>query len=212
MLMTKPSSKPSTPVRDRSPHSMMMTASPGSSMRLATSIFGTPGNTIIGLGGASWLTRRTSLPSCQSANAIASCEPMASPSGRTCDDSTNRCRRRISSTMRARTLTSVAIVIVSGSRIRYPGSVVGVELCVVVGADAGVGCGGALRIFFVDVAQDLLDPVLVRDRFVEPELELGDPTQLQPRADLAAEKAGRSLERARCFLARSGVAEAGVEH
>jgi hypothetical protein len=71
---------------------------------------------------------------------------------------------------------------------------------------------GALRIFFVDVAKNLLNPVLVRDRFVEPELELGDAPQVQTRADLAAEEAGRACERARRLLARIGVAEACVEH
>src|SRR5262245_36797444 len=187
MLMTKPRSNPSTPVRDSSPHAMTMTASPGSSTWLATSIFGTPGNTIIGVGGASWLTRRASLPSCQSANAIASWDPMASPSGRTCDDSTKRCRLRISSAMRARTLTSVAVVIVAGF-------------------------GGALRVLFVNVAQDLLNPILVRDRFVEPEFELGDPAQLQPGADLAAEEAGGPGECARGLLARVGIAQACVVH
>src|SRR5262245_43284642 len=203
MLMTKPWSKPSTPVRDRSPHSMMMTASPGSSMRLATSMFRTPGNTSIGPGGASWLTRRTSLPRSQSANAIASCEPIASPSGRTCDESTKRCRLRISSAMRARTLTSVAVVIVSGYGIRNLGSGLGIRL--------GMALGGAPRVFFVKVAQNLFNPVLVCDRFVEPEFELGDAAQLQPRADLAAEEACGARERTRRLLSRVGIAQACVE-
>jgi hypothetical protein len=83
MLMTKPRSNPSTPVRFRSPHSITMTASPGSSIRADTSTSRTPGKTIIGGGGASRLTTRASLPIARRANAIASCDPIASPSGRT---------------------------------------------------------------------------------------------------------------------------------
>src|SRR5689334_9564801 len=197
MLMTKPRSNPSTPVRVRSPHSMTMTASPGSSMRLATSFLDTPGNTRSGPGGASRLTRRTSLPICHRAYAIASCEPMASPSGRTCDDSTKRCRLRISSATRARADTSVVAVIVTGSGIRNPGSAVGGTLCVLL----------------VNVAKDLLDAVLIRDRFVEPELQLRHAAQVgQSRADLPPEEAGRARQRPRRFLARLLIAKAGVEN
>ena len=45
----------------------------------------TPGNGSTERRRRSRLTTRTSLPSCRSANAIASGEPMASPSGRTCE-------------------------------------------------------------------------------------------------------------------------------
>src|SRR5436190_6909956 len=196
MLMTKPRSNPSTPVRERSPHSMTMTASPGSSMRSATSIFDTPGNTRRGPGGASRFTRRTSLPSCHRANAIASCDPMASPSGRTCEDSTKRWRPRISSAIRARAVTSLAVVLIVPAANR--------EI-------SALGC--ALRVLLMNVSKDLLDAVLVLDRFVEAELNFWDVSQMmQPAADLAAEKSGGALERPRRVLARFLIAEARVEH
>src|SRR4051794_23896638 len=121
---------------------------------------------------------------------------MASPSGRTCEDSTKRCRLRISSAMRARVAVSVAAVaIVSGL------GTVGVALRAF-----------ALRIFFVDVLEDSLDAVLVRDRLVEPELELRHAAKMRDaRADLPAEKAGGAPQRLRRVLARLLIAEAGVE-
>jgi hypothetical protein len=67
MLITNPFSRPATPVRPRSPHSMTITASPGSPTWSVTVMSGTPGKTSIGGGGASRLTTRTSLPRCFSA-------------------------------------------------------------------------------------------------------------------------------------------------
>src|SRR5258705_2510446 len=207
MLITKPRSSPSTPVRVRSPHSMTITASPGSSTRLATSIFVTPGKTEYGPGAGSWFTIRASFPRCHSAWAIANCEPIESPSGRTCDESTKRCLPRISSAIRARMAVSVAApVIVWGSGI----------LAFARRASAGkrvlgFAFGCALRVLLVDVAEDLFDAVLVGDRLVEPELDLRHAPELQPRADLAPEEAGRPLQRARRLGARLLVAEAGVE-
>ncbi len=62
----------------------------------------------------------------------------------------------------------------------------------------------------VQIAEDLLDAVLVHHRLVELELELGNAPQLQALADLAAEKAGRALERLRGLAARSLVAQRRV--
>src|SRR5258705_2397078 len=191
MLITKPRSSPSTPVRVRSPHSMTITASPGSSTRLATSIFVTPGKTEYGPGAGSWFTIRASFPRCHSAWAIANCEPIESPSGRTCEDSTKRCRLRISSAIRARIAVSVAVVVT-----------------------LGVGrwkLGVPLGVLLVDVAEDLFDAVLVGDRLVEPELDLGDAAELQPRAELTPEEAGRALQRARRLRAGLLIAEGRVE-
>jgi hypothetical protein len=70
----------------------------------------------------------------------------------------------------------------------------------------------ALTLLLVQVAKNLLDPVLVRDRFVEPELELRNPTESQAAADLPAEKWRRPLQRPRGFLPGLSVAERGVEH
>ena len=53
-----------------------------------------------GGGAGSALTAIACLPSARSAYAIASCEPIESPSGRECEESTKRRRARIASTMR----------------------------------------------------------------------------------------------------------------
>src|SRR5947207_10913675 len=63
----------------------------------------------------------------------------------------------------------------------------------------------------LEVLQDLFDAVLVLDRFVEPELDLGHPAQAQPAADLAAEKRRGAIERTRRLLPRLLIAERGVE-
>ncbi len=69
---------------------MTIAASNAPSTRAAISISPTPGNALSGPGAASELTMRTSLPIARSANAIASCEPIESPSGRECDEITYR--------------------------------------------------------------------------------------------------------------------------
>src|SRR5512145_1331376 len=150
MLMTKPASSPATPVRDKSPDSITMTASPGSSMRSAISISDTPGNDRSGTGGGSRLTMRASLPSARSAYAMATCDPIASPSGRTWDAITKRRRLRISSAARWSVSDSVAVVVMVAT---------------------------SLAFLFVQVAQNLFDPILVGYGFVEPELELGHASQ-----------------------------------
>ena len=58
------------------------------------------------------------------------------------------------------------------------------------------------RRLLVELLQDLLDAVLVRDRLVEPELELGDAPQLHPAADLAPQERRGAVERLLRVLAR----------
>ena len=92
---------------------------------------------------------------------------MASPSGRACDvdDEALPLADRVGDLAQRR---------LSRGR-RRRGRVVGV-------ASAGVRVGGsarALRLFLVQVAQDLLDAVLVADRLVEAELELRHAPQPQ---------------------------------
>src|SRR5437588_69382 len=82
MLMTNDRSRPSTPVRSRSPHSRTIAASKSPSTRSAISMPATPGNAWRGPGAGSLLTTRTVLPSARSAKPSASCEPIESPSGR----------------------------------------------------------------------------------------------------------------------------------
>src|SRR5688572_17468971 len=179
MLMMNPRSSPATPVRVRSPDSITITQSPGSSVVSAISISPTPGNTRRGGGAGSRLMRRTSLPRWRSAYAIASCDPIASPSGRTWEVSTNRRRFRISSTARARPST-------------WLGAGPPTSLAVVI---VGVAIVRASGFLFMKVAEDLFDAVLVLDGLVEPELDFGNPAQADARADLAAEERRRPLER-----------------
>ena len=75
---------------------------------------------------------------------------------------TNRCRWRIASATCARVASALAIVIVLVGRVLF----------------SGPG-GTALRVFLVQIAQDLLDAILVCHRFVESELELRHAPQLQ---------------------------------
>src|SRR6185436_3595769 len=92
-------SRPATPVRVRSLHSMMIAASKSPSTRSAISMSETPGKAISGAGAGSAFTTRTSWPSARSANAIASCEPIESPSGLAWEEMTKRRRVRIASTI-----------------------------------------------------------------------------------------------------------------
>ena len=58
-----------------------------------------------------------SLPSARSAYAIASCDPIESPSGRACDESTKRCRARIASTI-SLNLRAFVVIVVVGAGLR----------------------------------------------------------------------------------------------
>src|SRR5918993_4009088 len=171
MLITKYCSRPSTPVRFRSLHSMMMAASNSPSTRSATRIEGTPGNAINAGGAASWFTTSTCLPSARSANAIASCEPMESPSGRECELITNRWRARIASQMRA----------------------IGPALLFAIVWWWGILCGP--RVVRVDLLQQLLDARLVGDRLVEHERDFRHPSQAQPLRELSAHERCHALQR-----------------
>src|SRR5437764_12766715 len=150
MLMTNDRSRPFTPVRSRSPHSRTIAASKSPSTRSAISMPATPGNAWRGPGAGSLLTTRTVLPRARSAKPSASCEPIESPSGRACDESTKCCRARI----------AAAICCSSGGQL-----VVGV----------GIGVGARMNL-----AEDLLDAVLAGDRFVVDEDELRHQLQPEP--------------------------------
>src|SRR4051812_25672671 len=188
MLMTNPRSRPATPVRARSPHSMMIAASKSPAASGAISISGTPGNSIRGGGAGSRLTTRTCLPRARRAYAMASCEPIASPSGRACEDSTNVRRARIASTMRSISGAGVVTVV----RIR-------------IGIVSGMGSRANL-------VQELFDAILARNRLVVHPLQFGRALEPQPRSDLTAEERNHTVQRARARLARLVVAEDRVEH
>src|SRR5918993_1446455 len=186
MLITKYCSRPSTPGRFRSLHSMTMAASKSPSTRSATRIEGTPGNDISAGGAPSWFTPSTCFPSARSANAIASCDPMESPSGRECELMTNRWRARIASQMRA----------------------IGPALLFAVVWWWGILCGP--RVVRVDLLQKLLDARLVGNGLVEDERNLGHPSQPQPLRELAAHERGDAFQRLPGGAQRRGVTETGV--
>src|SRR6185369_8418361 len=135
----------------------------------------TAGKSCICCGAGSWATMRTSLPSARSASVIATCEPMASPSGRACDTTTKRRRARMASATWA-IVASVEVVVI-----------------------------GRLRLL-VELLKNLLDPVLVRDRLVEPELQLRHAPQLHAAADLPPQERRGPIERLLRVLARRRVA------
>ena len=123
--------------------------------------------------------RSTSLPSARSAKAIASCDPIASPSGRDVRGQHEALPRRgsASTMLRGAQDWSSSSWIVSADR------------------------RSSRNRSALDVVQQLLDAVLSGDRLVVAELELGHAPQPQPRADLAAQERRRALER----LARSSL-------
>src|SRR5262249_15533466 len=96
-------------VRARSPHSMIIAASNSPSTSGAMRMSATPGNCRSGAGARSALTTATSLPRARSAYAMASWDPIESPSARACEGRTNRPRVRTASTI-ARICVSFIIV------------------------------------------------------------------------------------------------------
>src|SRR5688572_31425224 len=116
---------------------------------------------------------------------------MASPSGRACDVTTNRWWRRTCSTMRASAVSvSVAVWVIGDGGDGGDGGAIG--RCV--GAFGGGAFALPQRFLFVQIAQDLLDAILVRDGLVELEVDLGNAPQLQPGAQLAAEERRGPIE------------------
>src|SRR5712691_12056379 len=112
---------------------------------------------------------------------------MESPSGRECEESTNRCRARIASTICR--ISGLIVIIVRSA-----------------GSAARRRFGGA------NLVEELLDPVLAGNRFVVDELERRDALQPQPRSNLPPQKRHRALERARRAPAARLVAERGIVH
>src|SRR5437867_4378919 len=108
---------------------------------------------------------------------MASCDPMESPSGRACDDSTKRCRVRI-----APTISCIAGLLMILRRVRRRGR-------------------------RLDLVEEPLDAVLSGDRLVVVKMKLGSATQAQTRSDLAAQKRRRASERAFGAVAGLLVAE-----
>src|SRR5512132_50068 len=103
---------------------------------------------------------------------MASDDPMASPSGRACEVTTNRWRRRISSATAA-TVDSLLVWLIG------------------VGWGSNTRCFAIVRapgFFLVQVPENLLDAILVGDRFVEPEFQFRYASKLQDTADLAPQE------------------------
>src|SRR5687767_4676824 len=74
----------------------------------------------------------------------------------------------------------------------------------------GVEITVPLLVLVVQLAQDLLDTILVHHRFVELEMELRHPAQLQALADALAEEAGGALQRLRRLAAGGLVSQCRV--
>src|SRR3954451_6328933 len=104
---------------------------------------------------------------------MASCDPMESPSGRACEVSMKRWRLRMASRMRAMTAAVLSRVtelaslgLGMGCRrvwLGLGGVVGGCRACL--GRPAGA--------FLLEVAEDLLDPIVLLDALVEEEVQLG---------------------------------------
>jgi hypothetical protein len=71
---------------------------------------------------------------------------------------------------------------------------------------------GSLRFLLVQIAQYLLDPILVCDRFVKAELNLGHAPQAQPAAHLPPKERRGAFQRGRGLSARGGVTHHRVKH
>src|SRR6186997_432574 len=135
---------------------------------------------------------------------------MESPSGRACEVIRKRGRARISSRIRSTRDSAGA---------GAAGAPAGAGLLIVVrlvavglvrgGLRRGVGVGSC-RALRPDVVEDSLDAVAPLDRFVEEELQEGNPLEPEPAADLAAQEGCRSPERARRLATRLVVAKRRV--
>src|SRR4051812_39586577 len=139
---------------------------------------------------------RTLLPSASSANAIASCDPIESPSGLAWEVSRKRCRRRISSEIRR----TAAAAVSTDSLI-----IVGRTDCVI----AGVVSRGP---FHVELLKNPFDTVGVFDRLVVEERQFGHSLQAETLPDLPAQKRCRPPERPRRLALRFVVADQRVVH
>src|SRR3954466_9546857 len=137
---------------------------------------------------------RPLLPRASSAKAIASCDPMESPSGLAWDVSRKRCRRRISSEIRR---TAEAAVSTD-------------SLIIVWRTDCVVGAIGSCGPFRLELLKNPFDTVGVFDRLVVEEGQFGNPLQIQALADLPAQKRCRTSERARRLALRLVVANRRV--
>src|SRR6185436_19334964 len=166
----------------------------------AMTMSGTPGNAIRAGAAGSKFTTVTSLPSARSANAIASWLPIESPSGRECEEMTNRCRARMASAI-CRISGSVA-AIAARRRVWFGGRVwIG-----------GVRLQANLVAFtFVQLVDDLIDAIGAGGRVVVLKPELGHALEPQPGANLAAQERRRALEGPGAVRARLLVPEHGVE-
>src|SRR5690349_6997400 len=123
---------------------------------------------------------RTCLPSASSAKAIASCEPIESPSGRACEVSRKRGRARISSRIRAMSAAAAA-----GSLPSSPVAAASVVVFVlVIRCGCGWRFGRGLAARRVELMEDLLDAISALDGLVEEEFQLRHALQPQPAADL----------------------------
>src|SRR5687767_14503753 len=135
---------------------------------------------------------RTRLPSASSANAIASCEPIESPSGRAWEVIRKRCFSRIASRICSKGLGSLG-----GIGVIVSWQVVQVRIGLTFG---------------LDIEHDPLDAVLLFDALVVEELERRHVLEPEAATDLAAEKRLGPFQRFPGFRLCFVVPDRRVEH
>src|SRR4029453_17148017 len=148
---------------------------------------------------------RDCFPRASSANAIASCEPIESPSGRACDVIRKRCR--LITAPRIRLISASAVA----GRASGTGLLIGLRLAAGLwrrGVGPAVALGGVTSLR-VDFVQDAFDSIAALDRLVEEEFEDWDPLQSQPAAELPAEERGGRAQAPRGVAAGLLVGEGG---
>ena len=188
MLMMNPRSRPFTPVRVRSPDSITMTQSPGSSARLRDLDVADAGKHLQGRGRGI---------------AIDEAHLLAEMAERVRHGKLRPDRVAVRAHVGRQDEPAPLPDFLDGA-----GTGARVTRCRHRSGVAIVRAGGFL---FVKVAEDLFDAVLVLDRLVEPELDFGNPAQADARADLAAEERRRPLQRLLRLDPLLRIAERGVE-
>src|SRR6476620_3636530 len=149
---------------------------------------------------------RTCLPSASRAKAMASCEPIESPSGRAWEVRRKRWRPRISSLISSTTAASTGAAPTCCSLLIRAGVV---DIAIVF---ARFGKRRLPLGFGTQSLQNLFDAVVLLDRLVEQPGEFGHTFELEPPSDMTPQEWRRALQRLGRVRARLGVTDCGVEH
>src|SRR3954452_2109350 len=148
---------------------------------------------------------RTCLPSASRAKAMASCEPIESPSGRAWEVRRKRWRPRISSLIWSTTAASAGASPTCCSLLIRAG-VVDIAIIFTRFGKRRLPLG-----FGTQSLQDLFDAVVLLDRLVEHPGELGHTFELEPPSDVTPQEGRGALQRLGRVFPRLGIANRGVE-